>query len=664
MSELASTRTSRSFTRASLSVVLSLALGACVTSPIESPSMAAVAPTATPTTTPEPTPLVSPRQSPSIPNVLETVDATVHEPPVPPALSSVAFADVATGWAGGDGVILGTKDGGATWLREWSGGRSISSLSAVDRLHVWGLAFDGLNTLGPTADQLIRTSDGGRSWSIIKVSGGFRQIAFSNTVTGWAIVGGISDTTSGPGTLETTTDGGRNWRASTLGKQVDSVCFAGASVGWAATGSGVFRTLDGGHRWLRVTGGPNDASNAGWQALVECRASSAWVFWNGGGGLGSEGYWVTRTLDDGAHWKMVLAQLDDALHLPNIDAYAESFASSGSRSATFLGLCPACGYGTWSVTRSTDGGRTVSHTPLGGLQGAVLDDITFSDVRHGWIAGAAAGGFLLATDDGGKTWRRSYPSNAPRPAVEIAFVSTTIGFGLGVVGDDRAIVRTDDGGGTWRAVGRLPVEPIEPQSDPILSFVDASHGWVAIANGLLTTTDGGQSWHRVSGALPGGVSFADSRHGCAGSYYTQAVATVDGGATWAPVDAGRGLVVCAASLLDPAWVTAAAPFDPGNLLSLGAVLDGNHAWAFGTLAPTQPGGTTEQFGIESTADGGTSWTAYRWPVDPEGTGGLLSIDTLVRLSFVSAATGWALTLFGRLYETKDGGATWTELLTR
>jgi photosystem II stability/assembly factor-like uncharacterized protein len=572
----------------------------------------------------------------------------------------VAFVDIPTGWASGSGVILGTKDGGSTWLPEWSGRQSISSLSAVDRLHVWGLMDQSFGGLSSNADRLIRTADGGRTWSITKVSGGFRQVDFSTDSTGWAIVGGVSDTTSGPGTLETTIDGGRHWRPSVLARKVDSVCFSGSNVGWAASGSGIYRTLDGGRRWTRVSGGPNDVANAGWQATVECRGSSAWVFWNGGAGLGSEGYRVARSLDYGAHWKTVLSQHDDALNLPNIDAYAGPFAATGSRSATFLGLCPACGYINWSMTRTTDGGRTVSHAPLGGLRGAALYAITFPDAEHGWIAGAEAGGFLLSTDDGGRTWRRSYPSKATRPAVEIAFVSTTLGFGLGVVGDNREILRTDDGGVTWRTVGRLPVEPIEPDTNPTLSFVDALHGWVAIADGLLMTTDGGQSWRRVPGASPGGVSFADARHGCAGLYYAGAVATVDSGATWAPVDAGRGLAACAASLLDPAWMTAAEPFDPGNLLSIGAVLDTNHAWAFGMLAPAQRGGATEQFGIESTADGGTSWTAYRWPTDPNGNGGL-SIDPLVCLSFVTATTGWALTLFGRLYQTKDRGATWTEL---
>src|SRR5258705_425978 len=119
------------------------------------------------------------------------------------------------------------------------------------------------------------------------------------------------------------------------------------------------------------------------------------------GAAGSQGYRVARTLDRGAHWKTVLSQLDDALgSLPRIDAYSGSFAPVSSTAATFLGWCPSCGYGTWSSTQTSDGGRTFIRAPLDGLTGASLSGVVFPDVTHGWIVGSATGGFLLATDDG------------------------------------------------------------------------------------------------------------------------------------------------------------------------------------------------------------------------------------------------------------------------
>lgn len=647
-------------------VVLGLAASMLATSspsPTPTPSLAATdsakgssPSTAVGATGPTASPIaVSPSEpTGSPPATARTLDAAVQAAPLTPALYSVTFADVRTGWAAGGGLIVGTRDGGKHWQKQRSGDISVSSLVTVDSLHAWGLGYANLIDLGPVANRLVRTTDGGRTWKTTQLTGGFREIAFSTRTVGWAVVGGIADTETKPGRLEESTDGGLHWRASTLKTGVDSVCFASPSTGWAASGSAVFRTVDGGRRWTKVTAGPNDAVNSMWHATVRCRGSAAWVLWNGGAAAGSEGYRVARTLDRGAHWKTVLSQLDDALgSLPTIDAYSGPFAPVSSTAAVFLGWCPACGYGTWSSTRTTDGARTVRRDPLDGLTGASLNDVFFSDTANGWIAGNAAGGFLLATDDGGRTWRRAYPSTADRPALDIAFVSPTVGSGVGVVGDSRAVLRTDDGGVGWHLIGRLPVAPVALDRDPIISFVDVDHGWVAIVGGLLATNDGGRTWQCVPNAPPGGVAFADVSHGCAGTFDTPAASTTDGGATWVPVEASSGLVACAAGLVDPVWAAPAHLFNPGNGLGVQAIVGADHAWAVGSLDYTH-------VGVAVTRDGGQTWTGYRWPSPPNDAGGLGS-DPLVRVSFVNPTTGWLFTLYGHLFATTDGGATWREI---
>ena len=630
--------------------------------PTPAPSIAATDPhlhTASPSVTVSASQTGSPAVLPSASNgsgpaIGTMVDATVQNAALTPTLSTVAFADLDTGWAAGSGVVLGTADGGAHWHVQWSGALSVSSLVTVDPKHAWALARQGLDGLAPTADRLVRTTDGGRTWQTTTLNDGFREIAFSNPLQGWAVVGGITDTTTNSGRLEVTDDGGLHWHASALKRGVDSVCFADPRVGWVASGSAVYRTIDAGRHWAKVETGPNDAINSGWQATVRCRGSAAWVLWTGGAGLGSEAYRVARTIDGGTHWKIVLSQLDDALgSLPTIDAYAASFAPTSPTGATFLGLCTACGYGSWSSTRTGDGGRTVHRTPMGGLDGASLNDMTFPDANHGWIAGGAAGGFLLTSEDGGRTWQRAYPSAALRPALDIAFATPTIGFGLGVVGDSRTVLRTDDGGADWRAVGRLAADALTPDRDPVLSFVDADHGWAATTDGLLATTDGGRTWRSVPNAPNGGVAFADLRYGCAGTFQTPAAMTNDGGETWIPVDSAAGLVACAAGLVDPTWAEPSRLFDPGNLLVVEAIVGPDRAWALGSL-------DLDHFGVAATADGGRTWTGYRWPASPDGTGGV-GLDTLVRATFVSPTMGWVFTRFGRLYETTDAGASWREI---
>jgi photosystem II stability/assembly factor-like uncharacterized protein len=51
------------------------------------------------------------------------------------------------------------------------------------------------------------------------------------------------------------------------------------------------------------------------------------------------------------------------------------------------------------------------------------------------------------------------------------------------------------------------------------------------------------------------------------------------------------------------------------------------------------------------------------PPPPDGTGGV-TLDNLVRVSFATPTAGWVFTLSGRLYETRDGGASWHEVQTR
>jgi photosystem II stability/assembly factor-like uncharacterized protein len=646
-----------------VAMLLAIALSGCASPPPPAPSVpapassplvtapgAASAPAPSPSSPPSGSPSVGPSPSGFAGVPPTTVrDAVVQASPPVPTLDSVAFADVATGWAAGSGVILGTTDGGRTWRSEWSGPGSVSSLAVVDRLHVWAVEHQGSPDL-PPADSVVRTSDGGRTWTSTPLAGDVRDIAFMTDHTGWAVV---DDTTGGPGRLVATTDGGLHWHASVLAAPVDAICVASASLGWAASGEGVYRTRDGGRHWTLVpTGGSGAPVNVAWPATVRCKASAAWVLWIGGGAAGSEAYRVARTLDGGTHWATVLGGLTGA-SAPPIDAYAGAFAAVSSRSALFLGVCPSCGYGAWSSTRTIDGGSTFSHLPFLGLTGASLTDVTFPDATHGWIAGWSGGGFLLATDDGGRTWHGAYPSVAARPVLDISFVSPTVGFGLGVIGDGRAVLRTDDGGATWRPIGRLPFDPAQPDRDPILSFVDADHGWAASVNGLLATIDGGRTWHVVPPAPLGGVAFADSTHGCAGTFGTQAARTVDGGLTWQVLGAADGLVACAASLVDPGWATVAGSFDPGNLLPILGIVGGGHAWAIGSLDPVH-------VGIEATADGGATWTAYRWPSLPDGSGELTD-DPPARASFVSPTTGWLLTIHGHLFETTDGGASWREM---
>ncbi len=629
------------------------------------PTPAAVGATASPIAGTPTSPGVSGGPGPSASigppvDVVATHVAVVRQAPHPPALDAVAFADSAHGWAGGTGVILGTSDGGSSWRTEWTGSGTVLSLSAVDARHAWALVGAPGGAMGypGIGRQLLRTTDG-THWSPVGPGTPLHVIDFTSAADGWAIASASSDA-SLPGELLETADGGTSWQRGPLTPLVQSACFSGMALGWAANGSAVYRTTDAGASWTKVATGPNDRNNPHWYATLHCSGDTAWVLFIGGGAMNQQAYLGERTLDAGAHWQTLLSD-PFFPRSPNgttsIDAYSGPFAVASSRDAGFLGSCPACGAGSWSFTRTANGGPTFTHAPLVGTDGAVLDDVAFADPLHGWIAGSIpdGGGFLLASGDGGATWHPAYPSVAPSPAIGVSFVSPTVGFGIGVLGDGRVVLRTDDGGSTWQQVGRLPADPEEFSQDHVLWFLDAYHGWGTTQSGLLTTSDGGRTWSPVPGALPehpgpsdAGVAFVDVQHGCVGDVES-AMATSDGGRTWVAATAPAGVLACAAGLVDPRWVRLGQPPGSADQFVLDAVLPGGVAVGHGYIDGPP--------GVVVTHDGGSTWTAELWPSGPNGVG----YQGLLPVSYVSPSEGWFLGLVGQLYRTCDGGASWTQI---
>lgn len=80
-----------------------------------------------------------------------------------PTLTTLAFTDTETGYAGGRGVLLMTRDGGRTWQDVWHGEGTVTQVDAVS-----ADVADAVTTRG-----LLGTTDGGRHWeSLREPSGG------------------------------------------------------------------------------------------------------------------------------------------------------------------------------------------------------------------------------------------------------------------------------------------------------------------------------------------------------------------------------------------------------------------------------------------------------------------------------------------------------------
>jgi photosystem II stability/assembly factor-like uncharacterized protein len=284
---------------------------------------------------------------------------------------------------------------------------------------------------------------------------------------------------------------------------------------------------------------------------------------------------------------------------------------------------------------------------------------------------------------------------------------------------DRAVLapaRTSDGGRTWSDVtpptARRLLSPT--QSSGTLFALDAEHAWfvVSLSRGrrsravVFATTDGGHTWTRTAAFDSLGssewITFVDPRHGwlmsdlgaAMGSHAVALYATGDGGRDWSLVARTRSLVA------------------PGSGIGGLPVFCDKSAIRFAT--PTvgwMTGGCTAGGPyVESTRDGGRTWTAPSLPIPKSacasdgcqaskpqffGATGFLVVSgashpfllvtrdrgaswsraalpattgTFPQIQFVDARHGFLVpagaqgSRAGRLYRTSDAGRTWTAVL--
>jgi photosystem II stability/assembly factor-like uncharacterized protein len=184
---------------------------------------------------------------------------------------AMAFRDARRGFAFSDAVdgafvILRTDDGGAHWVRIPPGGlppalpgegayAASGSNIAVHGDRVW---------IGTTASRVLRSVDGGRTWEVSQTplatgpAAGIFSVAFSDDSNGLVVGGDYRKETEAVDNAAVTTDGGRTW---TLVKGLSGFRSAVAYVPGSARTllavgpSGSDLSTDGGWTW-RVLPGP------------------------------------------------------------------------------------------------------------------------------------------------------------------------------------------------------------------------------------------------------------------------------------------------------------------------------------------------------------------------------------------------------------------------
>lgn len=587
--------------------------------------------------------------------------------PAGTAMLDVFFVDASNGWAVGEvGQILGTSDGGATWVGQHSGVSSrLTQVRFVSTTTGWAVG-DGAT--------VVRTTDGGATW-VAQASG--LTYPYGNYIID-VLDSSRAVLRSPSAETRITVDGGEHWSASVLsptvvtangtmwlaqgnavstsadlGKtstvsvmigssvQITTLDFADDSHGWVLGydystsypyAQVLWRTQDGGASWhkLSTTGLPSAANTM--------KFTSAGVGW-------AQLYTgLYRTTNGGTDWTAVTlpsalagfglsyppTTIDDAtLWLPfNNGGY---LTRDGGASWTFLKVDAEFSYsmprlqltpaGTIWLHYSTRSYRSLDN-------GATWQQVFGSDVLDqdgnliaAWFFDAKKGvaisssGWLVETADSGQTWIRKAAAVAPMyGASRLQFDSTSTGWLLNASYTGDSISKTTDGGTSWW----VPLAPVDFGGLSDFHFIDAQTGWAVGRTGAITRSiDGGQSWARQA-SLPyslNGVRFASDQVGVAVGNYGVIARTDDAGASWTLRPSGL--------LQDLRRVT---------------FVDANIGWAVGVYGS-----------VVKTTDAGITWTKVAVP----------STSTLNDVVFADARHGWIVGDQGVVLATADGGISWS-----
>jgi len=327
-----------------------------------------------------------------------------------------AIGGTGTVVAVGKGAILTTSNFGRTWVRVWRGAHELRDVDFVSAWTGWALG-EGV---------LLGTVDGGQHWHRLSQprAGPLRRVHFASRTQGWGVAGGTDQADQGPmqaqgaTTLVHTSDGGRTWSALAAPAPPQSVCFTAPDDGWLASGTSVWRSVDGGHRWGARPSFTLPAPTDGLPAYTELQCAAPGAAWvrvdTGDAAAGHRPYALYASGDGGAHWRGVLGEpgtLGALLGLPAGPGSSPGPFSVIDPSRAFL-LSPTPAAQATGAVLVSQGSRLRRLPDLPGATLATPLSVSFASTTRGWVVGSNTAGraVLLATVDGGRSWQSQLPA--------------------------------------------------------------------------------------------------------------------------------------------------------------------------------------------------------------------------------------------------------------
>jgi photosystem II stability/assembly factor-like uncharacterized protein len=317
---------------------------------------------------------------------------------------------------------------------------------------------------------------GAPGWEVVRsgVSDDLHAVAFASDRVGVAV--------GANRTVIRTEDGGRTWTR-VMGPDEGGTGFLAALVftdennGWLRnnfTGD-VHRTVDGGRTWKRLKI-PNEGSVYSPSGFSAHSAAAGTYFWmNYAGAVGGNALYATT---DGSKWD----KLWDATPYLGGDGVDLVFtdATTGWMSSRSAGT-----HARYFVGRSTDGGREWQQAEIKDKVSGNTTVLHAVDRDHAWFS-TAANFHVHATDDGGKSWIPYELGNGTDNGIrKIQFLDAQTGHVLCTGGATWQVRQTADGGKTWRGLGAIRAAA---RADGMF-FRSRNLGWVVGSQGYIARYD-------------------------------------------------------------------------------------------------------------------------------------------------------------------------------
>jgi len=552
--------------------------------------------------------------------------------PLGDPIHQVLFIDNQVGWmAPENSTLLKTTNGGISWSTIYTN-VYFDKLFFLNRNEGW--AVGRKHYVPEYTNSVYHTTNGGLSWEeqlADTLNNNYPNIFFLDKNHGWT--GDFLN-------LYSTKDGGKNWQIEALNdfpiaREIFGVLFLDTLKGWVFGDSYYgLKTTDGGKSWVR------DSSLSHTLRLITIDTLNIWAVF---------ATKVKKTTDGGITWKVMK---EDSTYEINTDFFVQD--TSSVYLSTNRGFYESTNGGqTWKknsyevlngfsvinndeiwgggamnalsskIVHSTDNGETWTNlltvnNPFGY---STYGDVDFVDKNTGWII-KELDSKILKTTDGGNSWQEQsiFTDEWLR---RIFMIDSEIGY---VIGRNGIIFKTTNGGNDWLSQNSGTNYDLTS-----IDFLTERNGWVVgttldnYTGILLKTTNGGETWGKVDvngAAGPTDVCFIDSLHGWVAAGYNsindlgRIFKTIDAGETWTELTGGSSI----------------------NFRHI-LFVDSTKGFSFGYKSPYAE--------IYSTTDGGKSWGTKKF-----------EYTTFSRVKFIDKKNGWLIGPFGIIYGTTDGGSSW------